>query len=87
MLIFSNEPCTEQTKQNVETTTAEMEQRTLKAVTNMVEISQTVNLHSLLLEHCACEVEESVALFTSMHQVYSKVLIYFSLHTVSTYCI
>jgi len=32
-------------KQNLETRTAEMEQQGLKAVTNMVEISQMVDLH------------------------------------------
>jgi len=46
MLTFSNEPWTEKTKQNLETRTAEMKQQgPLKAVTNIVEISQMVDLH------------------------------------------
>ena len=45
MQTFSNEPCTEKTKQNLKTRTAKMEQQGLKAVTNMVEISQMVDLH------------------------------------------
>jgi len=38
-------------KQNLEARTAEMEQRALKEMTNLVEISQMVDLHRLLLEH------------------------------------
>ena len=48
---FSSEPYTEKKKQNLEARTAEMEQRALKEITNLVEISQMVDLHRLLLEH------------------------------------
>ena len=61
-LTFSNESRTEKTKENLEARIAEMEQRALKAVINLVEISQLVDLHELL-EHRV--VEDCVALFNS----------------------
>ena len=59
---FTKEPCTEKTKKNLKARTAEMEQQAFKAVINLVEVSQLVDLHELL-EHRV--VEECVALFNS----------------------
>ena len=61
-LTFAKEPCTENTKENLKARTAEMEQQALKAVINLVDDSQLVDLHELL-EHRV--VEECVALFNS----------------------
>ncbi len=61
-LTFAKEPRTEKPKEDLKARTAEMEQSALKAVINMVEVSQLVNLPELL-EHCV--VEECVALFNS----------------------
>ena len=59
---FLTESCTENTKENLEARTAEIEQQALKAVINLVEVSRLVNLHELL-EHRV--VEECLALFNS----------------------
>ncbi len=61
-LTFAKEPRTEKPKEDLKARTAEMEQSALKAVINMVEVSQLVNLPELL-EHRV--VEECVALFNS----------------------
>ena len=61
-LTFAKEPCTENTKENLKARTAEMEQQALKAVINLVDDSQLVDLNELL-EHRV--VEECVALFNS----------------------
>ena len=61
-LTFAKEPCTENTKENLKARTTEMEQQALKAVINLVDDSQLVDLHELL-EHRV--VEECVALFNS----------------------
>ena len=80
---FLTEPCTGNTKENLEAGTAEIEQRALKAVINLVEVSRLVNLHELL-EHRV--VEECLALFNS-NGTYrktqkSKLIQKFSLHPV-----
>ena len=49
-LTFAKEPRTEKPEEDLKARTAEMEQSALKAVTNMVEVSQLVNLPELL-EH------------------------------------
>jgi len=63
---FSNEPCTDNAKQNLEAKTAEMKQRAFTAVKNMVTFSQMAEFHSLLAEHRV--LEENIALFNSIQK-------------------
>ena len=67
-LTFAKCPCTEKRKEDLKARTAEMEQTALKAVINLVEVSELVNLPELL-EHRV--VEECLALFNS-NRTYRK---------------
>jgi hypothetical protein len=61
-LTFAKATCTEKPKENLKVRTAEMERSALKAVINLVEVSELVSLPELL-EHRV--IEECVALFNS----------------------
>ncbi|CAL8328785.1 unnamed protein product [Merluccius merluccius] len=61
-LMFAKGACTEKPVEELKARAAEMEWSALKAVINLVEVSQLVNLPELL-EHCV--VEDCVTLFNS----------------------
>ncbi|KAJ8375166.1 hypothetical protein SKAU_G00057460 [Synaphobranchus kaupii] len=61
-LMFAKAPCTEKPGEELKARAAEMERNALKAVINLVEVSQLVNLPDLLENRV---VEECVALFNS----------------------
>lgn len=61
-LTLAKAPCTKKLGEELKARAAEMEQSALKAVINLVEVSQLVNLPELLEHHV---VEECVALFNS----------------------
>ncbi len=61
-LTFAKGACMEKSKEDLKVRAAKMKQNALKAVIDLVEVSQLVNLHELL-EHRV--IEECVALFNS----------------------
>ena len=61
-LTFNKRPCTEKPREELKARAAEMEQNALKAVIDLVEVSELVNLPELL-EHRV--IEECVSLFNS----------------------